>query len=620
MDGNLLPIQILDFRIWAVLALVIGVLALYVTERLPMEITSIGAICLLMALFHFFPVEDGSGSNKLGVDRLLAGFANPALMTVLGLLVVGQALVRTGVLELGAQMLLRLAGGSAWLSVALAMVAVSLISGVMNNVPVVVIFIPILQSIAERMKIKPGKIMMGLSFTAALGGSMTLIGSASNLLVSGELVALGEQPLGFFEFAVPGGLLALVGLIYVVTVMPRLLADRGSLADRIMAHSHKYFLAQIPVISGGRLDGGEAVGAVLKDLPQVRLRMVIRDDQVFRPPYHSLRLKAGDLVVVAGSRKALTEVQGKEPGLLRPPGFHDHEPPESIEEVLHDADRALAEIMIPPGSSLLRRRVGRAGFQVRSRCAVLGIRRRDVVFRSRLSEIPMEVGDVLLIQGRAEDVERLRDDPDVVLMSGSRERLPNKAGARRALLVFLAVIVAASTGIVPVAVAALSGAAAVTILEVLSLQQASRSLDARIITVIPATLALGVALQETGAATLVAHGLIDLVRGAGPVAVLSGFFIVMALLSNIIGSNASAVLFTPIAIGLAREMGGDVHLYAIAVVMAANCAFATPTGYQTSLLVMGPGHYKYIDFPRAGGPLILLLWLTFTGYVAIVTG
>ncbi|CCQ73335.1 SLC13 family permease [Magnetospira sp. QH-2] len=616
MDGNLLPILTPDFRMWAVMALVVGVLVLYVTERLPMEITSIGAICLLMILFHFMPVEDGYGRNRLDVARLLSGFANPALMTVLGLLVVGQALVRTGVLELGAQMLLKAAGGNPWLSVALAMIAVTLISGVMNNVPVVVIFIPILQSISERMKTPPGKIMMGLSFTAALGGSMTLIGSASNLLVSGELVALGEEPLGFFEFVLPGAMLAAVGLVYVVTVMPWLLSERGSLADRILAHSSKYFLAQIPVGPGSLLDGGEAVGAVLKDLPQVRLRMVIRDDQVYRPPYHGLTLRPGDLVVVAGSRQALTAVQSKEPGLLRPPGFHDHEPPESIEEVLHDADRALAEIMVPPGSSLLRRRIGRAGFQVRSRCAVLGIRRRDVVFRSRLSEIPMEVGDVLLVQGRAEDVENLRDDPDVVLMSGSRERLPNQTGARRTLMIFLAVVLSAATGLVPVAVAALCGAAAVVVMEVLNVQQASRALDARIITVIPATLALGVALQETGAAALMAHTLIDMVRGAGPLVVLSGFFIVMALLANIIGSNASAVLFTPIAIGLAKEMGGDVHLYAIAVVMAANCAFATPTGYQTSLLVMGPGHYRYMDFPRAGLPLILLLWLTFTGYVA----
>ncbi len=609
-----------DIQIWTVFLLLAGVLALYVTERLPMEITSIGAIVLLIVIFHFFPAAGADGVNRLDVARLLAGFSNPALLTVLGLLVIGQGLVRTGVLERGALALLSLSRGRAALSVAIALATVTLISAVMNNVPVVVIFIPILQRLAERMKVSPSRVMMGLSFTAAMGGSMTLVGSGSNLLVSSELVALGERPLGFFEMILPATVLAVVGLIYVLFAMPRLLVDRASLAEKLLARSAKYFMAQIPIHAGSPLDGVEAVGAVVKALPTVRLRMVVREERVFRPPFHGFRLRTGDLAVVAGSRRALTEIQGKHPGLLKPPGFHDHAPPEAIGDVLQDEDRALAEVMVAPGSSLIRRRIGRAGFQARSRCAVLGIRRRDVVFRSRLSRIFMEAGDLLLVQGRAEDVERLRDDPDVVLMSGSSEDLPHRRGVVRSLIVFLIFVIVAASGLVPVVVLAIGGAAGMVALGVLNVTQAARALDARIVTVIPATLAFGAALQETGGAALIAHALTGLLAGVGPVAVLSGFFLIMAALSNLIGSNATAVLFTPIAVGLAGELGGDAHLYAIAVLLAANCAFATPTGYQTSLLVMGPGHYRYMDFVRAGGPLVVVLWGAFTAYALWALG
>ncbi len=615
MDAGLPPPWMADFQIWAVFAMLAVVLVLYVTERLPMEITSIGAIVVLILFFHLVPVVGADGGNRLDVTRLLAGFSNPAVLTVLGLLVIGQGLVHTGVLERGALALLSLSRGRAALSVAVVLLAVTVISAVMNNVPVVVIFIPILQSLAERMKASPSRVMMGLSFTAALGGSMTLVGSGSNLLVSSELAALGQRPLGFFEMTLPATLLAGVGLVYVLLAMPRLLVDRASLAERLAARTGQYFMAQIPVSAGSPVDGTEAVGGVLKELPSVRLRMVVREQRVFRPPFHRFRIRPGDLVVVAGSRRALTDIQGKRPGLLRPPGFHDHAPPEAIDEILRDEDRALAEVMVAPGSSLIRRRIGRSGFQARSRCAVLGIRRRGVVFRSRLSQIFMEAGDVLLVQGRAEDVERLRDDPDVVLMSGSSEHLPHRRGVLRSLAVFLTFVVGAATGAVPVVALAIGGAAALVALGVLNVTRAARALDSRIVTVIPATLAFGVAMQETGGAALIAQGLTGLLDGAGPASVLSGFFLITALLSNVIGSNATAVLFTPIAIGLAGELGGSLHLYAITVLLAANCAFATPTGYQTSLLVMGPGHYRYMDFVRAGAPLVLLLWLTFTIYV-----
>ena len=280
----------------------------------------------------------------------------------------------------------------------------------------------------------------------------------------------------------------------------------------------------------------------------------------------------------------------------------------------------LAEVMVTPASRLAGHYIGRAGFQFRTRCVVLGIQRRTRMFRSRMTDVPLQPGDVLLVQGRPEDVHALREIRDVVVLAGSSESMPMVHHAKSVLAIFAFIIGTAATGLLPIVVSALMGGLAMVASGALNLRQASRALDTKIVTMIPATLALGMALQETGGAAYIAHGLISLVAGSGTVVVLSGFFLIAALASNIVSSNACAVLFTPIAIGLAKEIGVDPHVFAVAVVLAANCAFATPIGYQTSLLVMGPGHYRFSDFPKVGLPLVLLLWITFTLFVPVFYG
>ncbi|MCP5373261.1 MAG: SLC13 family permease [Hyphomicrobiales bacterium] len=594
-----------DFRTWATFAVIVLALALYATERLSIEVTSIGVICFLLIFFQFFPEVGPDGANRLDAIHLIDGFSNPALITVLALLVIGHGMVRTGALEYGARLISRVGRGRYWPSVTVVLVTVVVVSAFLNNIPVVVIFIPILQMLSERMGHPAGKIMMGLSFVAVLGGSTTLIGSGSNLLVSGALRQAGEVPFGFFDFTVPGLVLAAVGLAYVLLVAPRLLPDRESLASRIMARGHKYFLAQIAVDEKSPLVGMQAVGGVLSGLKDARLRMIIRGDRALRPPYHHLVVEAGDVVVLAASRDALARAEAIKPGMLET-GATDGV------ELETETERMLAEVMVVPASSLRGQFIGRAGFQRRTRCIVLGIQRRAHMFRSQIGHIPLREGDVLLMQGHPDDIAALRNERDVVVLEGSSEELPALHHAASAGTIFLAVVAAAATGTLPIVGAALTGAVAMVATGVLNVAQAARALDSRILTMIPATLAMGLALQETDGAAFLAHGLISLVQGAGPAVVLSGFFLIAAALANVISSNACAVLFTPIAVGLAREIGVDAHVFATAVVLAANCAFATPIGYQTNLLVMGPGHYRFGDFPKVGMPLVVILWGVFS--------
>ena len=276
------------FQMWATFAFILMALGLYASERLAVEETSAGILAVLLVFFHLFPVPDEVIGNRLGVERLLAGFANPALITVLALLVVGQGMVRTGILESGARLLLGVAGGRPWPTFALCLTTVLLVSAVLNNIPVVVIFIPIMQALAEKLGRSASRVMMGLSFVAVLGGSATLIGSGSNLLVSGALMQAGESGFGFFDFTVPGLILGGAGLVYAVTVLPRLLPDRESLAHRIMERSGKYFLAQIRVEADSGLAGAEIVGSHSPVLSDMRVRMVVRGERVFMPPFHGL--------------------------------------------------------------------------------------------------------------------------------------------------------------------------------------------------------------------------------------------------------------------------------------------------------------------------------------------
>ncbi len=575
-------------------------LVLYMRERVPMELTSLGVVAAFMILFHLFPVAGSDGANRLDATRLLEGFANPALVTVLALLIIGEGLVRTGILDRASQIIFRV-GRRSLLSIGLVLIVVATVSGFLNNIPVVVIFIPIMQALADRLRQPTGGLMMPLSFAAILGGMTTLIGSSTNLLVSSALVEAGEAPFAFFDFTVPGLVMAGVGLVYVIGVVPRILPHREGPITPSAEGAGRQFIAQITVSENSALVGTGPVAGIFPNMPAMTLRMIQRGNEIMLPPFEDVVIQPGDSIVVAATRKTLTEVLTGDPGLL---GAGD--------EARLPGNQTLAEAMVTPSSRLIGQTLGEAHFPDAHHCAVLGIRRRSRMIRAQLADIHVEAGDVLLVLGRSADVRMLRSDPEVLLMEWSATDLPTPYYGARAMLIFLGVIACAASGLLPIAVAAVCGAGLMVATGVLSIREATHALDRRIIMMIGTALAMGAALQETGGAAFLAHVLIAVMGDAGPVAVLSAFFLLVALLSNVISTKACAVLFTPIAVDLGRSLGVDPVAFAVAVVFAANCSFASPFGYQTNLLVMTPGQYRFTDFIRAGTPLIFIVWLTFS--------
>lgn len=606
-----------NFQMWLTYLIILAALIAYAIEDIPIELTSLMTLGGVMVIFHIFPVLDENGKNLLGPDVLLLGFANTGLITVLALLIVGQGMVRTGVLERGAQTLVRLGGKNTWLTILLTLIVGMLISSMLNNIPVVVIFIPIMQALAARINKSASKVMMPLSAAAVLGGMITLIGSGTNLLVNSALIQLGEDPFGFFDFTIPGLVLAGAGLIYVVFVMPRLLPNRDG-DDAENKTDGKHFVAQLTVNHGAKLIGKEAMGGFFIDLPEMTVRMIQSGHESILPPFEDHKIRADDILVVSATRKTITEVLTQSKGLLEATpneGATDPNDTDDDQENNRNLERMLVEVVLPPSSQLSGQTLQGATFTTRTGCKVIGIRRRSRMIRARMDDIRLQSSDVLLIQGHPSDINNLRSDRDVIVLEWSKEELPATHHARRALAIFLGVVLLAGSGLLPTVTCALMGATAMVAIGALNVRQAVRAVDSKIVTMVGAALSLGAAMQATGAATFLAHGVVDMLDGAGPRTMLSALFLLIALLTNVLSTQTCAVLFTPIAVSMAHELGVDPRAFAVAVVFAANCAFATPIGYQTNLLVMAPGKYSFKDFLVAGTPLVFIIWGVFSLFI-----
>ncbi len=305
-------------QMWAIFAVIVCALAMYAMERVAMEVVSVGVVCALLVLFQIFPVVDAWGENRLTPARLLQGFANPALATVLALLVMGQGMVRAGILDVGARWVLKLGGGRKWQSVGLALLAAAAVSAFLNNIPVVVIFIPIMQALAIRFQGSASKLMIPLSYAAVLGGMTTLVGSSTNLLVNSAMIELGVTPFGFFEFSVPGMVMAAAGFLYVLFIAPALLPRRERLAGFLFSGGGKQFIAQFTIAADSPLVGRRAPGGLFASLPDMTIRMVQRGEEAILPPFEGFEARPGDILVVAATRKALTEALVRKAGLLHP--------------------------------------------------------------------------------------------------------------------------------------------------------------------------------------------------------------------------------------------------------------------------------------------------------------
>jgi len=615
-----------DLHMWFALILTLVSVIMFVREKVPLEVTSVLILTSLMIFGQFFPLPDATGTNMLNAERLLSGYANPSLIAVLALLVMGQAIIHTDALRLVTGVFEVKEKKMAFLAVISILCFVLVVSAFMNNTPLVIIAIPLLQILAHNIGLSQSKIMIPLSYVAILGGMTTLIGSSTNLLVSSAMTELGYEALGFFDFIVPGSMLAAVGFLYVLVIAPLMLIDRTSMTQDLKGDD-KEFVAELDIAEDSKLIGAECVDGKFAELNNLTVKLIQRGGHLILPPFEGYTIETNDIMIVTATRQTLTELLAKFPGFLLSEeesklmdGITETDDNGAAQDDVTKAEtRVLAEIMITPGSRMVDMSLDHVNFQRQFGTIVLGVQRRARVVRRRLGRIRLEAGDVLLIAGKMSVVNGLRDNTDFIVLSGSKRDLPLPNKAPIAAAIFLGVIGLAATGFMSIPVAAITGSVLMIATGCLNIRQATRAIDRKIFLLVGSMLALGTALQATGGASYIAGVILDLPFTDTPIAMISVLFLLVAITTNLLTNNACAILFTPIAMDLAGSItvpeGFEydiAFIFAITVVFGANCSFASPIGYQTNLLVMGPGRYKFRDFIKAGVPLVLLLWVTFT--------
>ncbi len=601
------------WQMWMTLAIIGAAVVFYTLDRFALELVSGAALVALLLLFNFAPLVDAdTGLESLTTNDLLAGFASPALFAIMGLLIIGQGMFQSGALEHPTTRLLEAYERRPNLTVGAVFLFVMVVSAFLNNTPVVVMFIPIMAAMATQSKIPPSRLMMPLSFLSIFGGMTTVIGSSTNLLAAQSYRAAAPgQDIGFFELTPLGLCLAGVGVAYLFTAGRFLLPERVNPAvESAPEREGKQFIAQIEIDRDHPLVGEGPVAGLFPQLPDITVRMVQRRAEVILPPFDDFKFRNGDVVIIAATRAALTALLKSKPEILD--GLMSETDLGGDEEDGARPQLTLVEAVVAPGSRMIGQSIAQIAFHSKTNCVILGIERRSRMIRTQMNTIRLEAGDVLLILGGVGAVRNLRADRDILLLEQSMKGLPDQRNARIAAVIFAGVVAATASGTAPIAVSAIVGALIMVATGCLNIRQAGRAIDRRIYLLIGASLAMGAALQETGGADLIGEGIAGIAGTFGATALISAVFIICAALTNVLSNNATAVLFTPIAVSAAAKAGVDPHALVLTVIFGANCSFATPVAYQTNLLVMAPGHYKFRDYIVVGAPLIIVIWIAYT--------
>jgi len=592
----------------AVLILTVIALFLFTRDRIPLESSSLTILILLVAGFTLFPYERNGEVLVSAVD-FFAGFGSEALVAICALMMVGKALETTGALQPLANVVSRAWSTRPVLALLTTLVAGAILSAFMNNTPIVVLLMPILVTASLRAKFPVSGVMMPMGLATIIGGMSTTIGTSTNLLVVGISRDLGMHEFSLFEFVLPVAMVGGFGLLFLWIVAPRLLPDRAPpMADT----SPRIFSSQLHVQEGGFADGKTLSEVLAKADGNMRIDKIQRSESLFLAKLPSVVLQPGDRLFVKDSPENLKHYEQ----ILGATLFNasDLEHPIDEETPLVAEGQQLAEVVVTRGSPLHLRSLAAARFSSSYSLVPLALHRARAPssqITGDLNMIRLRAGDVLLVQGTAEAIQNLKESGSMLVLDGTTQ-LPHTHRAKRALAVMGFVVLAAALGIMPIAVSAVVGLGLMIATGCLTWRDAATALSIPVVMIIVTSLALGTALMVTGMASYIAHSFVAATSALPIPFILSAFLLLMTLMTNIVSNNAAAAIGTPIAISIATELGVSAEPFILAVLFGANMSFATPYGYQTNLLVMSAGGYKFTDFMRVGIPLTIIMWIGFS--------
>ena len=604
-----------------VFTVILAALVLFATEPVPVDVTAIGVLVALLLvepvtataadwglLAEGWVVLSDADAGVSFTDAGLSGFASSATLTVLAMFILSDGVQRTGIVQILGDKVSALTGDSETRQLGATIGLVSPISGFINNTAAVAILLPMVTDVAHEGKTSPSKLLMPLSYASMFGGMLTLIGTSTNILASELSGRLGVGTFSMFEFTQLGIIVSLVGTAYLLTVGRWLTPERIPIArDLTEEFEMGEYLTEVVVREDSPIIGQTVRTALRETDFDVDLVQLIRDGEVFVEPLDVKTVRAGDIFAVRTDRDTLVELTDAEGLDLLP------EVDVTEEELEQAGERQnLVEVVVAPGSKLVGETLATSNFRQRYDATVLALRRGQELLRRRMDHVQLRVGDTLLVQGPADSIERLNANRDFIVAQSVDRPDYRKSKIPVAIGIVAGVVGLAAIDVLPIVVSALAGALLMVVTGCLDPTEIYDAVQWDVVFLLAGVIPLGIALENTGGADMLADLVVESSTLLPPIGVLAVLYLVTALLTNIISNNASVVLMIPVAHEAALQLGVNAFSFILAVTFAASTAFMTPVGYQTNLFVYGPGGYRFTDYLRVGGPLQLIFTVVTT--------
>ena len=579
--------------------LVLGLLffgfIMFVTEMFSIDVTAMILLTILFTLGYLTPAE------------ALSGFSNPAVITIAFLFIISKALQKTRILEYLIIRVRRLADRSILLGRAVYLFTIGVASAVVNNTAIVAIFMPVSIRLAQKYKMSPSKMLIPLSYAAILGGTLTLVGTSTNLLVNSIYIETpGVEPMGMFEFMRYGLILMAVGLLYILFIAPMILPSRTSTSSLTKSYRLGGYLTEMKITAESPLNGKTCLERGINKNYDVMVLDILRDGKMITNMIRLTRLREGDILFVRGTLENFLRMKEVEKVAL----LTDEK---LTQEELEQEDNVVVECLITDKSDMVGKSLMTGNFRRRFGAFILAIRREGTIVREKIAHVILSAYDTLLIYGPENKINEMSKTSEFVVLGEVDAELKKQRFWWMTIVVIIGTITLAALGFMPIVKSAMLGVVILLALRILTPQESYQSINWQVIILISALIPVGIVIQKTGTADWIAGFISSATRSVPiewqPRVLLALIYFITIFLTEISSNAATAIIMTPISLAVAQQMGFDPRAFVFAVAFAASASFITPVGYQTNLMVYGPGGYKFSDYIRVGFPLALIFWV-----------